>query len=219
MIYGASAAVLLGATATEPVVTPLPDGIYRYAVIDSGQPTATSAIRVSRAAGNLVIEEHASPMEEAESSRRTLDPSTFALRSYTDASDGKPYFTLTINGNTAIALREGAPAARVSALPRAPFIVFDYFIGAFFHLPATLHGAAASALSLVVLGGDTAEPLMVSAASAKRPAGVAAIDASTAVILDGATVTLWYDPATFVLDECDLPAARIVYKRISTQRQ
>lgn len=203
----------------QPVATPLPDGIYRYAVIDSGQPSATSAIRVSRSAGDLVIEEHASPMEENESSRRTLDPSTFALRSYTDASDGKPYFTLTIDGNTATALRQGAPATKISALPRAPFILFDYFIGAFFHLPATLHGVATSALSLVVLGGDSVVPLIVTAGSAKRPAGVPPIDASATVILDGATVTLWYDPATFVLDECDLPAARIVYKRISTQRQ
>jgi hypothetical protein len=209
--------MLLGASAMQPVIAPLPDGIYQYTVIDSGQPSATSAVRVSRSGGNLVIEEHASPMEENESSRRTLDPSTFALRSYTDASDGKPYFTLTVNGNTATALREGAPPTAISALPRAPFIVFDYFIGAFFHLPATLHGAPTSALSLVVLGGDTAELLIVSAASGKRPAGVPAIDASTAVILDGATVTLWYDPATFVLDECDLPAARIVYKRISTR--
>jgi hypothetical protein len=211
----AFAASLPLAGATQPADTPLPDGTYRYVVIDSGKSGATSVIRVSRAHGDLVIEEHASPMEDTEWSRRTLDPATFATRSYSDIFDSKPAFTVAIDGRTAILAQ--ATTTTISALPGAPLVVFDYFVASFFVLPATLHGAATATLSVVTVGAEKAEPLIASTGIAKRPVGIPMADASIAVTMGDIAGTLWCDPHTLVLDELDLPAARIVYKRVSTE--
>jgi hypothetical protein len=154
-------------------------------------------------------------MEESESSRHTFDPLTFATRSYVDSSNGKPVLTVTIEGDTAT-LQRGTSITEVSALPGAPFIIFDYFIAPLFHLPATLRAAGKSTFSLLVVGAENAEPLVVSRSDANRPVGVATSDASVAVTTENKTGTLWYDPQTLVLDEFVFPGARIVYKRVST---
>jgi hypothetical protein len=209
-------ASLLAAAPAQPAGSPLPDGIYRYVIIDGGKSVATSVIRVTRSHGDLVVEEHASPMEETESSQRRLDPATFAMRSYEDDSDGKPVVALTIGGATAT-LRQATSTTKISALPGSPFVVFDYFVASFFALPAILREARTSTLSLVVVGADQAQPMVASASGAERPAGVATTDASIAVTIEDTRATLWYDPQTLVLDEMDLPRSRIVYKRISTE--
>jgi hypothetical protein len=208
-------ASLLAAGAAQPAASPLPDGIYRYVIIDGGKSEATSVIRVTRSHGDLVVEEHASPMEETESSRRRLDPATFAMRSYEDDFDGKPLVALTIDGTTAT-LRQATGTTKISALTGAPFVVFDYFVASFFALPAILREAQTSTLSLVVVGADKAQPMTASASAAERPAGIATTDASIAVTIEDAIATLWYDPQTLVLNELDLPRSRIVYKRVST---
>jgi hypothetical protein len=212
----ACAASLPLAGAAQPSDSSLPDGTYRYVVIDSGKSEATSLIRVSRSHGNLAIEEHASPMEDDEWSRRMLDPTTFATRSYSDNFDGKPAFTVTIDGSTAI-LAQGTATTKITALPGAPFLVFDYFVAPFFALPASLSGAATSTFSILVAGAEKAELLVTSAGVAKRPAGIAMADSSIAVTIGNSVGTLWYNPQTLVLDELDLPEARIVYKRVSTE--
>jgi hypothetical protein len=107
-------ASLLAAAPARPAGSPLPDGIYRYVISDGGKSVATSVIRVTRSRGDLVVEEHASPMEETESSQRRLDPATFALRSYEDDSDGKPVVALTIDGTTAT-LRQATSTTKISA--------------------------------------------------------------------------------------------------------
>jgi len=209
-------AALLAAGTAQPASSPLPDGIYRYVIIDGGKSVATSVIRVTRSHGDLVVEEHASPMEETESSQRRLDPATFATRSYEDDSDGKPVVELTIDEATAT-LRQATSTTKIAALPGAPFVVFDYFVASFFVLPAMLREAGTSTLSLVVVGSDHAQPMVASASSAERPAGIAATDASIAVTIEDAVATLWYDPKTLLLDELDLPRSRIVYKRVSAE--
>jgi hypothetical protein len=206
-------ASLLAAGTAQPATSPLPDGIYRYVIIDGGKSVATSVIRVTRSHGDLVVEEHASPMEETESSQRRLDPTTFATRSYEDDSDGKPVVTLTTDGTTAT-LRQATSTTKISALPGAPFVVFDYFVASFFALPAVLREARTSTLSLVVVGAGQAQPMVASAGAAERPAGVAATDASIAVTIEDTVATLWYDPQTLVLNELDLPRSRIFYRRV-----
>jgi hypothetical protein len=204
------------AAGTGPPGSPLPNGIYRYAIIDGGTSVATSVIRATRSQGDLVVEEHASPMEESESSRRSFDPATFAMRSYEDDSNGKQAFALTIDGTTAT-LRQATSTTKISALRGAPFVVFDYFVASFFTIPATARQARTSTFSLIAVGADTAQPLIASVSSAGRPAGVPITDGSITVTIEDAIATLWYDPQTLVLDELDLPRSRIVYRRVSTE--
>lgn len=203
---------MLTATA-QASVGPLPDGTYRYEVFDSGKASGTSVLRVSRSGGDLVIEEHASPMEENEFSRRTLDPTTFALRSYSDISDGNQVAALAIHGDAAT-LTQDTATTQFSARPNAPFVVFDFAVGLFFHLPATEHGAGTPSFTVLAVGGEKAAPMSVSASSAKRPAAVAPTDASLDLTLGHEHITLWYEPQTFLLDECDLQAERISFKRL-----
>jgi hypothetical protein len=212
---------LLGAAAVgQTPLDPLPDGTYEYKIIESGKPLASSTIRVSRSSDLLVIEEHSSPMEATEWSRRTLDPSTFATRSFADDSDGNRIATLTIDGDTATlqqhdVLRNGVSTTKLSAPRGAPFAgVLDLNVGFFFHLPATLHVMRTATLTMAVYGfKNYAAPLLVSAGTAKQPEGVVKSSAGFAVRVDKANCTLWYDPRTFVLNELDCPAQRIVFKR------
>jgi hypothetical protein len=210
---GGAAAVMLLTGAGRSEAKPLPDGLYHYVVIDSGKPAGTSTIHVSRSNDAIVIEERASPMEEGESSRRELDPATFAVRSYRDGSAQLPFVTLTIDGESAT-LRRGTSTATLQALPGAPFVVFDYYVGSFFGLAAVLHAAQPSTMSFLDVAGGKVEPMAVSPSIAERPDGIPATDASTAVTIEEKIATLWYDPQTFVLDEMDAPAARISYKRV-----
>ena len=117
---------LIGAT-VQPGSNPLPDGIYKYAIIDSGKPSGTSTIRVSRSNGQIVIEEHSSPMEATESSQRNLDPTTFVTNSFSVNSDGKRFVTLDArrrdrNSGAARRHRKGTKTTTISAPSGATFI-------------------------------------------------------------------------------------------------
>jgi hypothetical protein len=225
LVLGFAAGVfpLIGA-ADPPGSNPLPDGIYKYAIIDSGRSSGTSTIRVSRSNGQIVIEEHSSPMEETESSRRSLDPATFVTRSYSVDSDGKRFVTLTLDGGTATLQQpdnsvKGTKTTTISAPSSATFIgVFDLNVASFFALPAALH-AAHTPVAIANFAFDFTAVLLNAGPSATAPPdGVPANDVGIAMTDDKGTGTLWYDPASFVLDEFNLPTARIVFKRVSTER-
>ncbi len=221
--FAAGLSSLIGA-AVRPGSNPLPDGIYKYAIIDSGKPSGTSTIRVSRSNGQIVIEEHSSPMEATESSQRNLDPATFVTRSFSVDSDGKRFVTLTLDGGTATLQQpdnsvKGTKTTTISAPSGATFIgVFDLNVASFFALAAALH-AAHPPVAIANFAFDFNAALMNAGPSAAAPPeGVPANDVCIAMTDDKGTGTLWYDPQTFVLDEFNLAAARIVFKRVSSER-
>jgi hypothetical protein len=218
---GVALCVCSTGAACQSAPAPLPDGTYTYAISERGKPEGTSTIRVSRSNGEILIDEHASPMEEKETTRRALDP-TFVTRTFSIDNDGRRYATLTLDGETATLelrdLESGATTStkKISAPPSAPFVgVFDLNVGLFFHLPATQHFMRASRATIAVYAFDfKSYPLAISTATAPRPPGIAASDASIAVTSDDAVGTLWYDPQTFVLDEFDLPSNGFTFKRV-----
>jgi hypothetical protein len=182
--------------------------------------TAHSPPPLPNATYTYVIAEHASPMEATEKTRRTLDPNTFATRSYANDSDNRRILTVTIAGNSAT-LKQGAATTRLAAAPGAPFVVSDLFVGTMFQLPATLHAAKTTHLTLASLGftGFKAEQLVASLSRASRPMNVPVRDSAVDVTSEGKTAaTLWYDPQTFVLDECDMPAIRFTFLRTLPKR-
>jgi len=197
---------------------PLPNGKYTYAIIDSGKRSGTSTIVVTRSDGALLIEEHASPMESTGVTRRTLDPSTFATRSYAEYTEGQPRLTVTIVGNTA-SMRNQTPTERIVAPPDSPFVVWDGYVALFFQLPATLHASKTPHLTVAtVLFEFKADPLRASIGAARRPQNVPLRDAGITVMIGKDKGTLWYDPQTFALDEFDLPAHRFAFTRLSSTR-
>jgi len=213
---------LIGA-AVPPGSNPLPDGMYKYAIVDSGKPSGTSTIRVSRSNGQIVIEEHSSPMEATESSQRNLDPVTFVTRSFLVNSDGKRFVTLTLDGGTASLQQpdnsvKGTKTTTISAPAGATFIgVFDLNVASFFALAAALHAAHPPVAMANFAFEFNAAPVNARPSTAAPPEGVPSTDVGIAMTEDNGTGTIWYDPQTFVLDEFSLPAARIVFKRISSE--
>jgi streptogramin lyase len=203
----------------------LPNGTYTYVICDGGcrKDSATSTFVVSRSDGTVVIEEHDSPMEPDQSTRRILDAKTYLTQSFAAYSAGKSEYVVTITGSSAT-LQEGSekPAQRTVAASAAPFVVTDPFsVGVFFHLPATLHATGATHVTLASVGTEfKAEVLSVSSNVANRPTTVPEHDVGISITMspsanEGRTGTLWYDPQTFALDEFDMPALRLVMRRIA----
>lgn len=216
LAFALTAAAIASIATAKTAPVPLPNGKYTYAIAERGKEVSTSTIVVSRAGGALLIDEHASPMEATENARRTLDPATFATRSYENDSGNRRILTVTISGNTAT-LQQGSVTTRIAAPPHAPFVISDMFVALFFHLPATLHATKTMHLTLANLGfgGFKADPLAASPSRAGRPMNVPVRDSAVDVTFEGQTAILWYDPQTLVLDECDMPAIRFVFMRTS----
>lgn len=189
----------------------LPNGTYFYEIAENGEAEATSKIVVTRTPAGILVSEHAEPMEATEITRRTFDGAPFAARAFADEVDGRSYTTVAIDGNAAVLERDGKKTT-LSAPADAPFAVFDAFAASFFQLPALLHASPANRLTLANLFFGSATVALTGApGTATRPKRVPATDVSTQVSIDGKPGALWYDPASYVLDEFDMPAARMSF--------
>jgi hypothetical protein len=208
-------ALFIGALAIAPAsvcaATILPNGTYFYEIAENGTTETTSKIVVARTPAGILVSEHAVPMEAAEVTRRTFDGATFAARTFTDEVDGHAYTTVTIAGNAAVLERSGSKTT-LAAPADAPFAVFDAFAASFFQLPALLRASPANRLTLANLFfGSATVALTAVRGTAIRPKRVPASDVCTQVTLDGKPGALWYDPVSYVLDEFDMPAARMSF--------
>jgi len=197
--------------------TILPNGIYTYAIIERGQQVSTSTLVVNRAHGELSVDEHAAPMEPSETAVRVLDPSTSQLRSYVAGVPAHQVAAVTVSGATA-RVRYGTSTIRVSAVPGAPFVLADVFVGLWFQLPAMLRVTKAQRLTSITLGFAAPHQalLTVSPGTSRKPQRASKDDIAITVTAEGASSTLWYDPKTFVMDEFDTPGAEIVFARTAT---
>jgi hypothetical protein len=208
------ALALLGTTGP---VTPtvLPSGTYRYAIRVDGKTTASSSIVITHAAG-VTVQETVAVEGDSESTTRTLDPATFATRSWAWQSDDKPTSeTITIT-NAQATYRHADKATTIQAPAQAPAAIFDFFVAEFSTLPAMIRATGAKQYNeyCVCFTGFAAKAITVVSASEKRPAAVPAGDAALAIAADGLTITLWYDPQTLILRELDIPKERISYVRM-----
>lgn len=193
----------------------LPSGTYTYSIAERGNVESGSTIVVTRSPGTIVVSEHSVPMEGGEVTQRTFDETTHAAKNFTLGVDGKTYVTLTFAGASAT-LEQGGSTTTIAGTPNAPFAVLDPNVAGIFALPMQLQPPSSGRLTLVSLVMGTSTSLMTSApGSASRPPHVPPTDASTDVVIDGKTGTLWYDPKSAVLDEFDLPAISFTFARTS----
>lgn len=185
--------------------TELPNGTYVYAIAENGKNEATSTIVVTRSGNEVIVSEHASPMEAEQIVRRVYDATTFATRTYARMVGNRTFAAVQIAGNTA-SVTDGDKKSTFAATPDAPFAVFDAWIASFAQLPVVLHHVPAQRVTLVnlFLGSPTSVIAALPSTSA-RPAQVPAADVATDLRMDGRSVTMWYDPQTFVLDAFELP--------------
>lgn len=202
------------ASAAGPLAGALPSGVYRYAVRADAKTTATSTVTIARGT-SLEVTEAAALQGESVNTSRALDPVTFATRSWSGINGDGTTDTVTVTMQGA-QYRHARSVTSLDAPARAPAAVFDFFVAEFVTLPAMLAatGATSYAEYCVCIGGFQRKLVSVVPASAPRPPGVPPQDRSVALSADGKTVTLWYDPQTFVLQELDLPQERLSYVRL-----
>ena len=210
-VAGTLFALLAIAPAHAGASTILPNGTYVYDIAEDGKTEATSTIVVTRTPDEIVVTEHASPMEAGEITRRIYDGASFAARAFANEVDGRTYATVTVNGRSA-AIDQGGRKSTLTAPAGAPFAVFDANVSSVFQLPAMLHAQPNNRLTLANLFfGISTMAVTAAPATVPRPARVPAGDVGTQIALDGKPAALWYDPVSYVLDEFDTPSARIAF--------
>lgn len=192
----------------------LPSGTYRYAVHADGKTTASSTVVIEHGP-SLVVTESVDLQGDSVKTTRTLDSTTFAT-SFWSAENGDGTSDTVAVTSQGATYRHGATTTKLAAPAQAPAAIFDFFVAEFATLPAMIQATGANRYDeyCVCIGGFQTKAVSVIPASAARPPGVPASDASIALSAEGETVTLWYDPQTFLLRELDMPKEKISYVRI-----
>ena len=218
-----SFSVALDATPTPPATTPqIAAGTYAYKVSVSGQNSGQSTIVVKRDGTTTQIEENTSGSygNTAGQAKAVLNlGADLAPTTYTNAFSAGGYngqltatFTnaqATVNGG----LSGGSKTFDLGAAAKH-FVVLDGAeLSGFIALPAEMQAwNNAPALAVFPLYGQTIALTPKAADAKNRPASVSATDQGVSV--DGpAPFTIWYDPATFVMDELDVPSQNFVVTR------
>lgn len=198
-----------------------PAGTYTYTSSLNGEKVGTTTITLTTApAGGQHIDEKASGSYAGQTGTLadtlTLD-ATLAPASYTSsATMGARTMssTLSFGPNGATETAEGQNKAFPLAGNAKHFVVLD--VGPFsgwFALPAQLHAWGMAPVMALVPGVAQAYPITALAqTTTARPASVPGADAVIAV---GSPLafTLWYDPATLLVDELDVPAQAVTVTR------
>jgi hypothetical protein len=186
----------------------LPSGTYTYQIFVESKPVATSKIVIDHENGSLQLTEASVLQGDPVATTRTVDPSTFATLKW-DMNAQTSEDTVEI-ASGAGAWQHGPQTKTLAQAVPGPSIVFDFFAGAYPLIPAMLHATGAKAFNVYCLcfTGFDVKPATVIPATATAPPGVPKSDAVAAFEYDDAIVTMWYDPATFVLHAMDAPKAQ-----------
>lgn len=218
------APILILAAATTVALSP---GAYRYAATLNGASAGTTSIAVNRDAGGQTT-----ISEDANGSLQGIAFSGKA--SYVLGADNDP---LSYSGNYNVAGQTPSVSATFSGQsasvsgPMSPgggpqtfsllhgtthFAVIEPgLVAGLFALPVQMQAWNGAALTVIAPAYARAQPLEVQASAAPppRPPGVPAGDA---VLSFGGNLpfTIWYDPATQVPDEIDVPSQGASVSRI-----
>ena len=141
--------------------------------------------------------------------KRTIDPATFTTLAYAVTTAG-PNETIDLSANSAAYHYKGK-TTQLDA-PAAAHRSSSISSSAGSQRSALMHATTAKAFNVFCICPFTGFEVKASAivpATEPRPAGVPATDAEAAFDLDDGIATIWYDPATFVLHELDVPSAKI----------
>jgi hypothetical protein len=204
--------MLLAATAGTPAIPP---GTYTYSAAVGGKTVGTSVLTV-KAGPPMEIDEQASGGSSSAKAVLTLGPdlspvsytgdyntagtpmSVAATLTPTTATVGKQTFTLTANTKHFIVAELGLTAG-------------------LFVLPSQMQAWNNGAVLVVIPAlASTMSPVAIvpdAALAGTRPATVPAAD-SVLAIGGQFPFTIWYDPASYVPDEIDVPSQNVVVTRV-----
>lgn len=212
-------ALILAAAAALPAVPP--DGTYTYTVSVAGTAAGKTTIAMSQGSSGPLLSESGSASyggsDFAGTATLNLDAMLSPAR-YTavyNAPGRTVHAALAFNGPTATETADNGAASFTLGANTAHFAVLDgtMFAG-FFILPSQLRAWNAQAFTTVApMFGRSVAMSLDRAMKPNRPAGVPAADVAIAVS-DPVEFTLWYDPATLLVDELDVPQQDATYTRL-----
>jgi len=210
--------MLLAATAGTPAIAA---GTYTYSATMAGKPVGTSTVTVTSGLP-IRIEEQASggTGAQAASGRAVLtlgaDLAPTAYSGNYNTSGTPVSVAVTLTPTTA---KIGDASYALTGNAKHFVVVEAGMTAGLFALPAQMQAWNNEAALMIVpamadMGGTLAIVPDASTAGT-RPSGVPAQDAALAI--GGAfPFTIWYDPATNVPDEIDVPGQNVVVSRVRT---
>lgn len=214
------ALITLLAATNLPVLTP-PDGTYHYTAMVSGTQAGSCTITVKHSADGVRIGETATGSfggaSYAADATLTLDPSLVPAnyaalyRPPGQSINAKVAF----KGNTAAETADNGNQSFGLNAGTQHFVLLDgsMFAG-FFIFPSQLRAWSASPVTAVApMFGRSTTIATDTTLRPDRPKGLPATDLALSVS-DPVEFTIWYDPATLLVDELDVPRQAASFIRV-----
>lgn len=198
----------------------VPAGTYSYHGTLSGAPTSTTKLTVTSAADKVTIAEETSGsingISATANAQLALNAADLTPLSYSASYAGAGQTAKSSVAFTATQADVTGPTATKSfPLPQGSshFVVLDgALLAGFAALPMQFAAWKPAAVFGVAPVYQQGLVLQAGATAPARPAGVPAAD--TALSIGGQIpFTIWYDPATLLMDELDVPSQEIIVKR------
>ncbi len=200
-----------------------PPGTYRYGASMNGQAIGSWSVTVARDESHTQIDENSTAsvfgMQLSATASLVLGPDLAPANyrgSYHTPSQS-PNVSVSVDGGTATVV--GALTPQPQRFPLAAntkhFVVIEPgLLAGLFMLPAQLAAWQDRSVTWITPATSQVQALTTSTGSAPpRPADVAPQDAVLAID-QPVGVTIWYDPATLVPDEINVPSQNAVLKRL-----
>lgn len=213
-------AMMLLAAVTGTMTFP-PAGTYRYSASLAAQPIGRWSVTVKQGGSDRQIDETSSATVMGMQLGATaslllgsdLTPSKYD-GSYTISGQNR-HVSATLTSTTASVVTAMAGQQQLAMLPATRhFVVVEQgLLAGLFALPAQLAAWKESSVTWISPATGQAQLLTIAPAPPSGPpAGVPASDASISIDRP-LSVTIWYDPATYVPDEISVPSQNAVLTR------
>jgi len=199
--------LMVAACSGHPKPAGAPTGPYNYESVEAGVKI-DSTVNVRYDADSTVVDEEVHIGQVTANIESRLDPKTFSARTYAihnDPERNDPSISVTKDGASVNTTRGRAIVK--APVPGAPSWIFGNYASSFVMLPSLVRATKTRITNAympnVFRGKAFALKLFVIPATLKPPAEVPAADAAISLAPAGhrpAMVTVWYDPATSVVD-------------------
>jgi len=196
--------------------TASPAGTYQYES-RAGNITAGSTVTVSFDSGAVLVSERARlGTFDGPAIESRMNPKTYSLETYTvthDPEGDDPSIAVTAAGAKYV-MKNADPVTKKAPVPGAPSFVFGDWVSSFVELPSLEYVTKAKTINGympdLMRGKAVAMTYYVVEPMVPPPAAARSGDAALALAWrprGKPVVTMWYDPATFVVDAVDLGGA------------
>jgi alpha-beta hydrolase superfamily lysophospholipase len=219
-----AALLIAAATAGVPALPARPpDATYTYTLLVNGTSLGTSTIAIDgSSAGTIAVKENANFLLPQLTGVTTMryDAETLHETSYgadLTLAAGTRHLEITFASGPAHIVSSTGLDADIPPAPSAPLeIIGDNLIASAIMLPALVHASGAQAFTVALLSGRSLVAKVSDAAGAARPANVPATDVNLALDLNQIHEVFWYDPATYLVDDVQVPQQQAEFRLTAT---